>query len=113
MSHPQLDNLVRIGKLKAEPPSDAECQGLLRSGQRRRGYQGEGARDECFHGITSGHVPILCQTTVAGRFMQPARLTGSPARARNELAGGGQPRMRGCVDTPITAFTGRVEHVVT
>jgi hypothetical protein len=35
MSHPQLDNLVRIGQLKAEPPSKAECQGLLRSGLRR------------------------------------------------------------------------------
>jgi len=35
MSHPQLDNLVRIGQLKAEPPSEAECQGLLRSGLRR------------------------------------------------------------------------------
>lgn len=35
MSHPQLDNLVRIGKLKAEAPSEAECQGLLRSGLRR------------------------------------------------------------------------------
>ncbi len=35
MSHPQLDNLVRIGQLKAEPPADAECQGLLRSGLRR------------------------------------------------------------------------------
>jgi len=32
MSHPKLDNLVRIGKLKAEPPSEEECQGLLRSG---------------------------------------------------------------------------------
>lgn len=35
MSHPQLDNLVRIGQLKAEPPADAEIQGLLRSGLRR------------------------------------------------------------------------------
>ena len=35
MSHPQLDNLVRIGQLKAEPPSEAEFQGLLRSGLRR------------------------------------------------------------------------------
>jgi len=35
MSHPKLDNLVSIGKLKAEPPSDEECQGLLRSGLRR------------------------------------------------------------------------------
>ena len=35
MSHQQLDNLVRIGQLKAEPPSEAECQGLLRSGLRR------------------------------------------------------------------------------
>ena len=35
MSHPQLDNLVRIGQLKTEPPSDAEIQGLLRSGLRR------------------------------------------------------------------------------
>ena len=35
MSHPQLDNLVRIGQLKAEPPSETECQGLLRSGLRR------------------------------------------------------------------------------
>lgn len=35
MGHPQLDNLVRIGRLKAEPPSDPECQGLLRSGIRR------------------------------------------------------------------------------
>ena len=35
MSHPQLDNLVRIGQLKAEPPSEEECKGLLRSGLRR------------------------------------------------------------------------------
>ncbi len=30
-----LDNLVRIGQLKAEPPADMEIQGLLRSGLRR------------------------------------------------------------------------------
>ena len=35
MSHKQLDNLVLIGQLKAEPPLEAECQGLLVSGQRR------------------------------------------------------------------------------
>ncbi len=35
MSPSQLDNLVRIGQLKAEPPSEAECQGLLRSGFHR------------------------------------------------------------------------------
>ena len=35
MSHPQLDNLVRIRQLKVEPPADAEIQGLLRSGLRR------------------------------------------------------------------------------
>jgi hypothetical protein len=35
MSHPQLDNLVRMGQLKVEPPSEAECKGLLRSGLRR------------------------------------------------------------------------------
>ena len=35
MSHPQLDNLVRIGQLKAEPPSEVECLGLMRSGIRR------------------------------------------------------------------------------
>ncbi len=32
MSPSRLDNLVRIGQLKAEPPSEAEYQGLLRSG---------------------------------------------------------------------------------
>lgn len=31
----QLDNLVRIKKLKAEPPSKAEFEGLLRSGKAR------------------------------------------------------------------------------
>jgi hypothetical protein len=35
MSHPQLDNLVRIGQLKAEPPAEAELAGLLRSGMHR------------------------------------------------------------------------------
>jgi hypothetical protein len=35
MPQTQLDNLVRIGQLKAEAPSDTECQGLLRSGLRR------------------------------------------------------------------------------
>lgn len=35
MSHPQLDNLVRIGRLHVEPPDEAEFQGLLRSGARR------------------------------------------------------------------------------
>jgi hypothetical protein len=31
----QLDNLVRIKKLKAEPPAKAEFEGLLRSGKAR------------------------------------------------------------------------------
>ena len=35
MSHRQLDNLVRIGQLKAELPSKSECEGLVRSGLRR------------------------------------------------------------------------------
>jgi uncharacterized protein (UPF0332 family) len=35
MTHPQLDNLVKIGQLKAEPPVKSELQGLLRSGRRR------------------------------------------------------------------------------
>lgn len=35
MSHPQLDNLVRIGKLKAEPPGQGELEGLVRSGIHR------------------------------------------------------------------------------
>ena len=35
MSHPQLDNLVRTGSLKAEPPAEAELAGLVRSGLRR------------------------------------------------------------------------------
>ena len=35
MSHPQLDNLVRFGRLKTEPAAESELQGLLRSGMRR------------------------------------------------------------------------------
>ena len=35
MSHPQLDNLVRIGRLKTEPAAESEIQGLLRSGTSR------------------------------------------------------------------------------
>ena len=35
MPLPELDNLVRIGKLKAEPPADNELAGLLRSGRVR------------------------------------------------------------------------------
>ena len=35
MSHPQLDNLVRIGRLHVAPPDEAEVQGLLRPGVRR------------------------------------------------------------------------------
>ena len=35
MSTSPLDNLVRIGQLKAEPPAQAEFDGLLRSGQVR------------------------------------------------------------------------------
>ena len=35
MTSPQLDNLVHIGQLKVEPSSEAECQGLLRSGLHR------------------------------------------------------------------------------
>jgi hypothetical protein len=35
MSIQQLDNLVRIGELKAESPSQSELGGLLRSGLRR------------------------------------------------------------------------------
>ena len=32
MPSPQLDNLVKIGKLKAEPPAQAELDGLIHSG---------------------------------------------------------------------------------
>lgn len=35
MGHPQLDNLARIGKLKAEPAAESELWGLIRSGTRR------------------------------------------------------------------------------
>ena len=35
MTHPQLDNLVRIGRLKSEPAVDEEIEGLIRSGVRR------------------------------------------------------------------------------
>ena len=35
MPLPELDNLVRIGKLKAEPPAASELAGLLRSGSVR------------------------------------------------------------------------------
>lgn len=35
MTHPQLDNLARIGRLKSEPAVDAEIEGLVRSGVRR------------------------------------------------------------------------------
>lgn len=35
MTKRQLDNLVRIGKLKPEPPATAELEGLVRSGGRR------------------------------------------------------------------------------
>ena len=35
MSHPQLDNLVRIGRLKTEPAAEGELRGLVRSGIRR------------------------------------------------------------------------------
>ena len=32
MAHPQLDNLVRIGRLKNEPAADAEIEGMFISG---------------------------------------------------------------------------------
>ena len=35
MNRPSLDNLVRIGRLKAEPAEEGELQGLVRSGIRR------------------------------------------------------------------------------
>jgi uncharacterized protein (UPF0332 family) len=35
MTQRELDNLVRIGELKPEPPARAELEGLLRSGGRR------------------------------------------------------------------------------
>jgi hypothetical protein len=42
MSHPQLDNLARIGKLKAEPAAESEVLGLVRSGTRRLEDAGRG-----------------------------------------------------------------------
>ena len=35
MGDRQLENLVRIGQLKSEPPAEAEIQGLVQSGLRR------------------------------------------------------------------------------
>lgn len=43
MAHRELDNLVKIGKLKPEPPAQSELAGLLRSGSRRLADAG---RDE-------------------------------------------------------------------
>lgn len=40
---PQLDNLVRIGQLKAEPAAQAEFDGLLRSGKVRLRDAGNGS----------------------------------------------------------------------
>jgi hypothetical protein len=42
MAHRELDNLVRIGKLKPEPAAQAELAGLLRSGSRRLADAGRG-----------------------------------------------------------------------
>ena len=36
MSLPPLDNLVRVGKLKAEPAAQLEFEGLVRSGTIQR-----------------------------------------------------------------------------
>ncbi len=35
MPHPKLENLVRIGQLKVEPPAPSEILGLVRSGLKR------------------------------------------------------------------------------
>jgi len=35
MSATELDNLVRVGKLKREPPTAGEVEGLIRSGRIR------------------------------------------------------------------------------
>jgi hypothetical protein len=35
MTSPELDNLVRVGQLKAEPPTPGEVAGLRRSGEAR------------------------------------------------------------------------------
>jgi hypothetical protein len=36
MTSPELENLVRIGQIKREPPAPGEVEGLLRSGEARR-----------------------------------------------------------------------------
>jgi len=49
MTSPELDNLVRIGKLKREPPSPRELRGLLASARERRNpaeYEGHLEHDE-------------------------------------------------------------------
>ena len=35
MPHDQLDNLVRVGKLKTEPATEREVAGLIKSGRAR------------------------------------------------------------------------------
>jgi hypothetical protein len=35
MASTELENLLRMGKLKAEPPAEAELEGLIRSGRTR------------------------------------------------------------------------------
>ena len=37
MTSPELENLVRIGKLKREAPGASEMEGLIRSGEARLG----------------------------------------------------------------------------
>jgi hypothetical protein len=47
MTSPELDNLVRIGQLKAEPGAQAEFDGLLRSGGTRCWLQTETGQALC------------------------------------------------------------------
>lgn len=44
MPQGELNNLVRIGKLKPEPPARAELEGLLRSGSLRLAEETTAAR---------------------------------------------------------------------
>ena len=83
MTSSPLDNLVRIGPLKAEPPVQAEFDGLVRSG-----WVGEplsGVPDPDAHAVP-GHCPVA-HTRSGASQAQPGRVRGRSGCERG--VGGG------------------------
>lgn len=121
MSYPQLDNLVRIGRLKVEPPAEGELKSLLRSCLRRLddAERGELAIESRFdltynaaHALALAELRVQVCRSASVRHAGLASSAASARRARCPACKSSSAARRSCIGiSPAEQVTITTAHV--